>query len=111
MLEWDDIQSWCNDLSNWIVELGQEKEVKVAFPKGDFPLTVDKFNDEKEEAVDVLAYLTLWMCCKKKTRAPAHLESRILLVGKFKGPWQKLYLKVVQKFEANEDIDFFSLAS
>lgn len=111
MMTWEDLQSWCNDLSAWITELGEEDELKKAFPKGQFPLVADREKDELEEDKDVLAYLTVWMCCKRRTRAPSHLESRMILTDKFKGPWQTLYLELVRRFERNlEFTDIFDLA-
>ena len=113
MMTWEDIQSWCADLSNWIIEVGQEAEVRKAWPKSQFPLVANSSKDDIEEDKDILAYLTVWMCCKLKTPAPAYLESRLLLTEKFKGPWQELYVKLIHRFKNNldyKDIDIFHLA-
>jgi len=114
MMTWEDLQSWCDDLSRWIVEIGEEAEVKKAWPTSPFPFVADRTKDDIDEDKDILAYLTVWMCCKRKTRAPHYLESRMLLTEKFKGPWQELYVKLVHRFENDldyKDIDIFSLAS
>lgn len=113
-MTWEDIQSWCDELSAWIIEIGEEAEFMKAWPKGPFPLVANSIEDDIEEDKDILAYITVWMCCKRKERAPQHLESRMLLSEKFKGPWQELYVKLVQRFENNldyKDIDVFLLAS
>lgn len=112
-MTWEDIQSWCDDLSAWIIEIGEEAEVRKAWPKGIFPLQANPRKDDIEEDKDVLAYITVWMCCKIGRRAPANLEARMLLSEKFKGPWQEIYAKLVHRFENKldfKDIDIFSLA-
>jgi hypothetical protein len=113
-MTWEDVQSWCDDISAWIIEIGEEGEVRKAWPKGIFPLKADREKDDLDEDKDVLAYITVWVCCKIKKRAPAHLESRMLLLERFKGPWQEIYCKLIHRFENNldyKDIDVFSLAS
>lgn len=113
-MTWEDIQSWCDDLSAWIIKTGQEDEVRKAWPKGQFPLKANPRKDDIEEDKDVLAYITIWVCCKIKSRAPAGLEARMLLTEKFKGPWQEIYVKLAHRFENNldyKDIDVFGLAS
>lgn len=113
-MTWEDLQSWCDELSAWITELGEQEELKTAFPKGQFPLVADREKDELEEDKDVLAYLTLWICCKRRIQAPPGLHSRILLAGPFKGPWQTLYVELLKRWENHQDfndIDIFSLAS
>lgn len=94
----EDLQSYCNDLSKWISELGLEDELKVAFPKGNFPLNVND-EDELEEWADILVYLTLWMSIKANIRAPHYLESRMVFCDKVKGPWRQLYSKLLLKLE------------
>jgi len=111
-MTWADLQSWCDDLSSWIIELGEEDEVRKAWPKGIFPLVVNQEKDEIDEDQDVLAYITVWMCCKLRTRAPANIEARMIFC-KFKGPWQEIYFKLIKRFENNldfRDIDIFGLA-
>lgn len=105
----EDIQTWCDELNSWIVELGEEEEFKKAYPKDPFPLAADK--DDLEDSRDVLAYLTVWMCCKRRTQAPTGLHNRMILAEPFNGPWQKLYVKLIEALEKTKEIiDIFSLA-
>jgi len=109
MMTPEDLQSWCDDLSAWIKELGEEEEFKTAYPKGTLPLVVDLADIEDNK--DILAYLIVWMCCKRKMRAPPHLESRMVLAERFKGPWQGIYSKLVQRLERGLAFtDIFDLA-
>lgn len=110
-MTWEDLQSWCDELSAWITELGEVDELQKAFPKGKFPLVADREKDELEEDKDVLAYLTLWMCCKRRTKAPQGLHARMLLAGNFKGPWQMLYSRLTEALEYKKRFtDLFDLA-
>lgn len=110
-MTWEDLQNWCDELSAWITELGEVDELQKAFPKGQFPLVADREKDEPEEDRDVLAYLTLWMCLKRRTQAPAGLHSRILLGEPFKGPWQILYIRLLDALEKEiKFTDLFDLA-
>lgn len=90
---WEDIQSFCDDLSAWIIQTNTQEELKSAAPKACFPLKADPKKDDIQEDLDVLVYLTLWVCLKMQTKAPAHIESRIILSPPTKGPWKQLYLK------------------
>lgn len=104
MMTWEDLQSWCDDLSSWIVELDELDELKKAFPKGQFPLVANRDKD-------VLAYLVVWMCCKRKMRAPPNIDSRMMLSESFKGPWQEIYSRLVQRLENNLTFrDIYDLA-
>jgi hypothetical protein len=114
MLTWEDLQSWCDDLSNWVVEIGQDEDVKRAWPKGPFPFVVDPAQDDIENCKDILSFMTVWVCCKLKTRAPSYLESRIILSERFRGPWQDVYCKLVQRLENNldfTDIDVYRMTA
>lgn len=112
LFSWDDLQSFCDDLSNWIIELGLEGEMKHSFPKGSFPLKAEKDLDDLENGLDVLIYLTLWMCLKTQQKAPSHLESRIVLSPKTKGPWQTLYFRFCEKLDKKIRIEeLWDLAS
>lgn len=93
-----DIQAFCDDLSSWITELGLVSELEVAFPKGKFPLEMSE-DDEIEESLDVLLYLTLWMCLKNKSKAPPQLDARFMFAGKTKGPWLQLYAKMCRDID------------
>jgi hypothetical protein len=95
-----DIQAFCDDLSSWITELGLVSELEKAFPKGKFPLEMSE-DDEIEESLDVLLYLTLWMCLKNKSKAPPHLEARMIFAGKTKGPWPRVYGNMCRDLEAS----------
>ena len=113
MTTWEDLQSWCDDLSAWITELGEEGELEKAFPKGQFPLVASRDPADLQCDKNVLAYLTVWMCCKKGTPAPPAIHARMLLSDSFERPWQELYSKLVTRLEAKQDyqdIDIFSLA-
>lgn len=99
MFTWDDLQSFCDDLSNWIIELDFVGEMEKAFPKGEFPLKANPKEDNLEQGLDVLLYLTLWMCIKANTKAPSHLESRIILSPKTNGPWKELYARLCSKMD------------
>lgn len=114
MFGWDDIQSFCDDLSKWMIETNTVDELKLAHPKGEFPLRADPKEDDEQTSWDTLCYLTLWICCKAKSKAPDCLESRILLSEKnLKGPWAKLYVKLMQRgFKDPEDkwFDIWNLA-
>lgn len=114
MMTWEDLQSWCDDLCSWIVEIGEEAYVRKTWPKGIFPLVVDREKDEIEEDKDVLAYITVWMCCKRKVRAPGNLEARMILSERFRGPWQEVYCKLVHRLENNldfTDIDIYRMTA
>ncbi len=107
----EDLQSYCDDLSSWITELDLVGELQKAHPKGQFPLVVDS-EDDLEEGLDVLFYLTLWMCIKSNLRAPPYLESRIILSGKIRGPWKQLYSKLCLKWDQGIKVDeIWDLAS
>lgn len=111
-MTWEDINAWCDELNSWIIEIGEEEELAKAFPKGSFPLKADPKEDEIEESRDILAYLTVWMCCKRRTPAPTGLHNRILLGKPFKGPWQRVYAGLLDRWERNQDfkdLDIFSL--
>lgn len=107
---WEDLESFCNDLSDWIVKLDLCEELQKASPRSSFPLKPDEKDDTIDEGLDVLLYLTLWMCLKANTKAPPHLESRIFLAPNTRGPWKKLYAKLClaldekQKVSKIEDI-------
>lgn len=113
-MTWDDLQTWCHELSAWIIEMGEVGELKKAYPRGPFPLVADREQDDLEDSKDVLAYITLWMCCKRRTQAPTGLHNRIMLAEPFKGPWQRLYVKLIQalgeKKEPMEMAEIFNLA-
>jgi hypothetical protein len=100
MFDLKDIQSYCHDLSRWIEELGLVGELAKANPKATFPLTADE--EDIEGGWETLVYLTVWMCLQAKTKAPPHLESRILLCGNLKGPWKLMYSKCCCKLESKE---------
>jgi hypothetical protein len=112
-MTWEDINAWCDELNSWIIGIGGQEEFTKAHPRGPFPLKADPSKgDDIEDSKDLLAYLTLWMCCQTKTEAPAGLHSRIILAGPFKGPWQVLYTRLLEKWKREDfnDIDIFSLA-
>jgi hypothetical protein len=98
-LTWEDVRVWCEELSAWITELGEEEEFKVAEPGRTFPLTPDEEKDDLQDDIDVIGYLTLWMTCKSGKLPPTGLHNRMMLCDKFKGPWQKLYSRAVRKIE------------
>jgi len=100
MFSLQDIQSYCDDLSEWIIELGLISELQNANPKADFPLVADE--DDIKDGWETLVYLTVWMCLKAKTKAPPHLESRILLCGNLEGPWKLIYSRLCSKLEFHE---------
>lgn len=102
---WQDLESFCNDLSNWIVELDLVGELQKAHPRGDFPLKPDPKVDDLDEGLDLLLYLTLWMCLKANTKAPSYLESRIIMFPKTKGPWKEMYAKMCAKIDRKEIVD------
>lgn len=104
MFKLEDVQSFCDDLSAWIIKLNCVDELEKAFPRGEFPLKADK--DDLEDGLDILIYLTVWMCLKNKIKAPDHLESRIFF-AKTKGPWQEIYLKFINKMLFNELAEVF----
>ena len=108
MLTREDIQSFCDEVSQWIVDLDALDELHKAIPNAQLPLKADLY--DLDESIDVLGYLILWICCKHKTRAPAALETRIVL-AKFKGPWQVLYVRLMEKLEKNPFQKIFDLAS
>lgn len=109
---WEDIQSYCDDLSDWIIETNTQDELIHASPKATFPLKADPEQDDLQEDLDILVYLTLWVCLKLKTKAPDHLESRIMLAPALKGPWKLLYLRLCAKVQNNEHIqEIWDLAS
>ena len=111
MFDLKDLESFCVDLSNWIVELDLAEELQKASPKATFPLSVDPNVDTVEEGLDVLLYLTVWMCLKANKKAPPHLESRILLSPKTKGPWKQLYSKLCDALSQKEKLsDLWDLA-
>lgn len=112
MSDLKDLEAFCEDLSNWIVELDMVDELKKANPKASFPLKVDPAVDEFDEGLDVLFYLTLWMCLASNSKAPPHLEARFFLFPKTKGPWKQLYSKLCQKLVQKKKIsDLWELAS
>jgi hypothetical protein len=80
--------SFCDDLSNWMVELG-DTDLSQAAPHMKIPLRDHLFTDNVEEEWETLIYLTFWMCVKHHKKAPDHIESRIILLGK--GRWSSLY--------------------
>lgn len=100
MLSWDDIQSFCDDLSQWMIETNTVDQIKIAHPRSDFPLKADPSIDDEQESWEILVYLTLWVCLKKKIKAPSHLESRILLSDNIKGPWVRLYVKLIETLKS-----------
>lgn len=102
---WEDLESFCNDLSNWIVELDLVEEIQKAHPVSPFPLKPNREADDLDDGLDLLLYLTLWMCLKANTKAPAYLESRIIMVPKTKGPWKEMYAKLCAKINKKENID------
>ena len=102
MFNWDDLQAFCDDLSNWIVELDLVEELEKAAPAAEFPLKADPKEDDLQDGLDTLVYLTVWMCLKAQTKAPPHLESRILLCGELKGPWKLMYSRLCSRLINNE---------
>jgi hypothetical protein len=109
MFNLNDLQSFCDDLSDWIIKLNCVDEIEKAYPRGEFPLKADE--NDLEDGWDVLIYLTVWMCLKNKIKAPSHLESRILLLNT-KGPWQKIYLKISNETVYGKEFsEIFNLAS
>lgn len=109
-MNWEDIDSWCDALNSWIIEIGEEEELAKALPKGQFPLKADP-EDDIENSKDILAYLTVWMCCKRRTPAPTGLHSRMILAGPFQGPWQRLYTGLLDRWERRREFgDIFNLA-
>lgn len=102
MFTWQDLQSFCDDLSQWIIETNTQEELAKAAPRATFPLKADPEQDDIQDGLDVLVYLTLWVCLKVKSKAPPHLESRILLAPALKGPWKQLYSKWCAKIDGKE---------
>lgn len=92
-----DLQNFCDDLSKWITELGLEEELIKASPNATFPLTADK--EDEKDGFETLVYLTVWMCLKAGTKAPPHLESRIILPPRFEGPWKLIYSRLCGKID------------
>jgi hypothetical protein len=87
----EDLQFFSDDVSAWIVELGLESELDFAAPHLSLPLQLD----DVEDGFSCLAYLIVWMCLKSKQRAPAHLESRLMML-KVSGPWVRMYIQFIQ---------------
>lgn len=114
MFDWDDVQSFCDDLSKWIEETHTVDQLALAHPRSTFPLKADPAIDTIEESWGVLVYLTLWIACKTKSKAPPCLESRLFLSEKcIDGPWAKLYIKLMERgFTDPEEkwVDVFNLA-
>lgn len=109
----EDIQSYCDDLTAWIMELGLAGELEKAHPKSVLPLQADL--EDLDDSLDILFYLTLWMCLKSNKTAPPHIESRMMLCGNTRGPWKKLYSKLCIALEEKEVLnlnseDFWGLA-
>jgi len=102
-LTWEDVRVWCDELSAWIIEIGEQEEFKVAHPAGPFPLYPDPEKDDLQDDVDILGYLTLWMTCKRGALPPPGLHNRMMLSDSFKGPWQEVYSKVAQKIEKEQE--------
>jgi len=96
----EDLQFFSDDVSAWIVELGLESELDLAAPHLSLPLRVD----DVEDGFSCLAYLIVWMCLKSKQRAPAHLESRLMML-KVSGPWVRMYIQFLQN-----SVNVFELA-
>jgi hypothetical protein len=112
MFSWQDLQSFADDLSAWIIELDLVDELQKAHPRGIFPLKADPELDDAAEDLDVLIFLTLWMCLKAKTKAPPHLESRIIFSPNTVGPWKQLYVRLCARIEQKEEVlDIWNLAS
>lgn len=103
-MNWEDVQNFCDDLSNWIVEIDNVEEFKAAYPTGTFPLKADPQEDDMKQGWETLTYITLWNCCKKQIKAPHYIESRIFLERFDDCPWPKLYLKLKDRdFKDPED--------
>ena len=104
----EDLQFFSDDVSAWIVELGLESELDLAAPHLSLPLRVDDVEalrvDDVEDGFSCLAYLIVWMCLKSKQRAPAHLESRLMML-KLNGPWVQMYIQFLQN-----SVNVFELA-
>lgn len=100
----EDLQSYCDDLSAWIIELGIQEELQKAYPNGKLPLKVAD-DDDLVEGLDFLVYLTLWMSIKSNRKAPPHLESRIVLSGTIRGPWKQIYSKLCLKWDQGIKVD------
>lgn len=98
-----DLQAFCDDLSAWITKLDAVSELEKAYPAGKFPLEVSE-EDDPEESLDVLLYLTLWMCLMNKSKAPPQLEARFVFAGKTKGPWLQLYAKMCRQLDEQKPI-------
>lgn len=98
MFNLDDLQSWCDDLNKWIIELDCTEELILTGGKGEFPLKVDYENDDVEQGLNVLVYLTLWMCLKNNKKAPDHIHSRIVMAS-ISEPWQKIYFAFCDKLD------------
>jgi hypothetical protein len=108
MFTWEDIQSFCDDLSAWIIETNTQEELEKACPKATFPLKANIEKDDIQDDLDALVYLTVWVCLKINSKAPPHLESRIIFAPKLKGPWKYLYSKLcnkIDKIDNKENID------
>ena len=112
----EDLQFFSDDVSAWIVELGLESELDLAAPHLSLPLRVDGVGGrwsnklflqdyDLEDGFSCLAYLILWMCLKSKQRAPAHLESRLMML-KVSGPWVRMYIQFIQ----GRSVNLFELA-
>lgn len=102
MFNWDDLQSFCDDLSQWMIETNTQDELQKAAPKAVFPLKADPEQDDLQEGLDILVYLTLWVCLRVKSKAPQHIESRIMLSPPLKGPWKQLYSKWCAKMDGQK---------
>jgi len=102
----EDLQFFSDDVSAWIVELGLESELDLAAPHLSLPLCwpVQEQRSELEDGFSCLAYLIVWMCMKSKQRAPAHLESRLMML-KLNGPWVRMYIQFLQN-----SVNVFELA-
>lgn len=88
------ILSFCDDLSDWMLELG-DTDLTQAAPHMKVPLRNHVNLNDRENEWEQLFYLTFWMCLKHRTKAPDHIESRLMLTGK--GIWPNWYLKFVER--------------
>jgi len=103
MTTWEDIHSYCKELSDWIVETNKVEEIKAAFPRATFPIVADESEDDIPDGLDTLFFLTLWVAASTQSPAPDAIESRIMfLKNETQSPWQQLYIKLREKLKDNK---------